>query len=83
MARHALAPTELYLWRRYFRPDQVREALRLRLLGTFSRRGTPAQRALRVVVQLGLLPDTWARLREVQAEADRLAEHHPTIPDGP
>jgi glycosyltransferase involved in cell wall biosynthesis len=28
-ARHTLAPTELYLWHRYYRPDQVQEAERL------------------------------------------------------
>jgi GT2 family glycosyltransferase len=79
--RHPLAPTELYLWRRYYRPDQVREALRLRLLGTFSRRGNPLQQALRVVVQLGLVRDTRAQLREASAGADELAAHHPTIPE--
>lgn len=78
--RHALAPTELYLWRRYFRPDQVREATLLRLLGTFSRRGTGPQRLLRVLVQLALLPDTLAQLRQAAAGADALAERHPTIP---
>jgi glycosyltransferase involved in cell wall biosynthesis len=79
-ARHQLAPTEVYLWQRYFRPDQVREALRLRLLGTFSRRGGWQRRALRVVVQLALLRSTRTQLREAVAAAGRLAEQHPTIP---
>jgi GT2 family glycosyltransferase len=79
-ARHALAPTELYLWRRYYRPDQVQEALRLRLLGTFSRRGHPAQRALRVLVQLALLRDTRRQIAEATAAADLLGRAHPTIP---
>lgn len=79
-ARQTLAPTELYLWRRYYRPDQVQEALRLRLLGTFSRRGGAAQRLLRVIVQLGLLRDTRRRLASAGERADQLAEHHPTIP---
>jgi GT2 family glycosyltransferase len=82
-ARHALAPTEVYLWRRYYRPDQVREAVRLRLVGTFSRRGRPLQQLLRMAVQLGLLADTRAQLREALAGADRLAEQHPTIPPLP
>jgi glycosyltransferase involved in cell wall biosynthesis len=78
--RQHLAPTELYLWQRYFRPDQVREAVRLRLLGTFSRHGGVLSRALRVGVQLLLLPGTRARLRATAAAAERLAEAHPTIP---
>lgn len=81
--RQALAPTELYLWRRYYRPDQVREATRLRLLGTFSRRGTPALRALRVLVQLGLLRDTRRQLAAAAARADELEREHPTIPPLP
>jgi glycosyltransferase involved in cell wall biosynthesis len=80
VARHRLAPTELYLWRRYYRPDQVREALRLRLFGTFSRRGRAPARALRVLVQLALLRDTRAQLAQAGRAADALAADHPTIP---
>jgi GT2 family glycosyltransferase len=79
--RQTLAPTEVYLWRRYFRPDQVQEALALRLLGTFSRRGGPLQRALRVVVQLALLRDTRAQFAAAEAGASALEDLHPTIPD--
>lgn len=79
--RQTLAPTEVYLWRRYFRPDQVREALALRLLGTFSRRGGPLQRTLRVVVQLALLRDTRAQFAAAEAGATALGAVHPTIPD--
>jgi GT2 family glycosyltransferase len=78
--RQALAPTEVYLWRRYFRPDQVREAVLLRLLGTFSRRGDVVRRALRVLVQLALLPDTRARFAAAEARAAEIAAQHPTIP---
>jgi glycosyltransferase involved in cell wall biosynthesis len=80
VARHALAPTELYLWRRYYRPDQVREAVRLRLLGTFSRRGHPVQRLLRLMVQIALLPSTRQQLATAAARADELEAHHPSIP---
>jgi glycosyltransferase involved in cell wall biosynthesis len=83
LARQRLAPTEVYLWRRYFRPDQVDEAIRLRLLGTFSRRGNVAARALRVAVQLVLLRDTRAQHREAAAAAAELAATHPTIPPLP
>lgn len=79
-ARQRLAPTELYLWRRYYRPDQVHEAIRLRLLGTFSRRGGPLHRGLRVLAQLALLADSRAQIKQAVREADRLAETHPTIP---
>jgi GT2 family glycosyltransferase len=80
VARHHLAPTELYLWQRYYRPDQVEEAVRLRMLGTFSRRGALPLRLLRVLVQLVLLPDTLRRLRRARRAASELARDHPTIP---
>lgn len=79
-ARQRLAPTEIYLWRRYFRPDQVAEATRLRLLGTFSRRGGVLARALRVATQLILLRDTRAQHGAAAEAADELALRHPTIP---
>jgi glycosyltransferase involved in cell wall biosynthesis len=79
-ARQRLAPTEVYLWRRYFRPDQVDEAVRLRLLGTFSRRGGPVARLARVVVQLVLLGGTRAQLAAAARQADDLCASHPTIP---
>lgn len=79
-ARHALAPTELYLWRRYYRPDQVAEAIRLRLLGTFSHRGNPARRVLRLLVQLALLRDTRRQIAEAGLRADELCRNHPVIP---
>lgn len=79
-ARHRLAPTEVYLWRRYYRDDQVREAIRLRILGTFSRRGGPGARLVRILVQLALLRDTLGQVRAAEQDAATLAEHHPTIP---
>jgi glycosyltransferase involved in cell wall biosynthesis len=82
-ARQRLAPTEIYLWRRYFRPDQVDEAVRLRLLGTFSRRGGPLAQARRAVVQLALLRDTRDQHRAAAVAADELAAVHPTIPPLP
>ncbi len=81
LARQALAPTEVYLWRRYYNADQVHEAVRLRLLGTFSRRGTRSLKALRVIVQAVLLPDTLRRFRRAHRGADALARDHPTIPE--
>lgn len=80
LARHTLAPTEVYLWRRHHRPDQVREALVLRVLGTFSRRGRLADRLARALVQVVLLPDTLRQVRDADAAARALLADHPTIP---
>ena len=83
-ARHHLAPTELYLWKKYYRPDQVREAVRLRVLGTFSRRGTAPERLARIVTQIVLLPDTLWRTHRAHRSArlliQRASAAPPTVP---
>lgn len=56
--RQLLAPTEGYLWCRYYTPTQVHEALLIRTLGTLRGSHTGARRILRVVTMILLLPFT-------------------------
>ncbi len=59
--RQFLAPTEAYLWCRYFSPAQVREALLIRTLGTLRGSHTGAQRVARIAAMILLLPFTWRK----------------------
>jgi GT2 family glycosyltransferase len=78
--RDLLAPTEGYLWSRYFTPRQVHEALLIRTVATLRGSGGRVQRWGRLARMLAWLPDSWrqnqARLRAGQA----LLAQHPTIP---
>jgi glycosyltransferase involved in cell wall biosynthesis len=78
--RHLPSAFEIYLWRRYFSARQAREAMWMRLGGTFSTRRHGSARVLKVVTSLIAFPSTlaiaWRRVRE----ADRLAERFPIIP---
>jgi hypothetical protein len=77
--RHLLAPTEGYLWQRYFTPRQVHEALLIRTVGTL-RGGTGLRRLGRAALMTLMLPDTWRRNRERLAQGGALFKDHPTIP---
>jgi len=80
--RHLPAVTELYLWRRYFTPRQVREAKWIRAAGTFSIRGGRLLRLAKIVVAAVQLPSTLC----VFARRDRAAREmletgrYPSIP---
>jgi len=78
--RHLLAPTEGYLWQRYFTPAQVREALLIRTVGTLRGSERGVRRLLRGVVMLALLPDTWRQNRARLAQGRALLRDHPSIP---
>lgn len=78
--RHLLAPTEGYLWRRYFTPTQVHEALLIRSVGTLRGSERGLRRLLRAAVMLTLLPDTWRQNRARLAQGRALLRDHPSIP---
>jgi len=68
--RHLPTPWDLYLSKRYFTPDQVRESLWLRALTTFSLRGSRLRKVLKVAIALVLLPDTWRRMKANERVAE-------------
>lgn len=74
------AVTELYLSRRYFSDRQVREALWIAVLGTFSMRGSGARRLLKAVFSALLLPDTLRTLRARMLASSRMSSEYPKIP---
>jgi hypothetical protein len=56
--RHLLAPTEAYLWCRYYTMDQVREATLIRTLGTLRGEQKGLRRLIRMACMTLRLPDT-------------------------
>lgn len=78
--RHLLAPTEGYLWSRYFAPDQVHEALLIRTLGTLRGGQRGPARLLRAALMFVMLPDTWGQNRARLAEGRSLMARFPNIP---
>jgi hypothetical protein len=80
-SRHLLAPTEGYLWWRYFTAAQAREALLIRTMGTLRGSGGGARRWLRTMAMLILLPDTWRQNRRRLAQGQAQLAAYPIIPD--
>ena len=72
------AVTEIYLGRRYFSERQVREALWIAVLGTFSIRGG-GRRLLKGLVSLVLLPDSLWTLSTRNRAARRMMSSFPQI----
>jgi glycosyltransferase involved in cell wall biosynthesis len=70
--RNLPTPWELYLAKRYFTPEQVKEVLWLRALTTFSLRGSRLRKVLKVTIALVLLPDTWRRMKANERVAEGL-----------
>ena len=83
MQRHLPTTTEIYLAKRYFSPHQVREALALRVFGTFSLRGLWWRKILKVMLSGLLLPDTLWRIRGRVHQATKLLHRYPQIPSAP
>ena len=80
LQRHLASVSEIYLAMRYFTPDQVRELLWISVLGSFSRRGNWFQKALKVLLSLGLLPHTIYTLQRRKQQAEQMLLHYPQIP---
>ena len=80
LRRHFLAPTEGYLWSRYYTPAQVHEALLIRTVGTLRGSERGVRRWLRLAAMLALLPDTWRQNRARLAAGQALLARYPDIP---
>jgi glycosyltransferase involved in cell wall biosynthesis len=77
--RHIVSPTEAYLWLRYFGDDLVPDAIALRVLGTFSRKGSVPARVTRALLAAALLPDTVRKTRRAIREARRMLDEFPKV----
>jgi len=78
--RHLLAPTEGYLWSRYFTPRQVDEALLIRSVGTLRGERHGVDGLARAALMLLLLPGTWRQNRARLAEGQAMLTRYPAIP---
>jgi glycosyltransferase involved in cell wall biosynthesis len=79
--RQIISPSEIYLNRRYFTDRQVREAMTLSALGTFSIRGNAVRRLAKVGLGLIYLPNTLWRIRKNSRQADDMLKTYPQIPE--
>ncbi len=78
--RQFLAPTEAYLWSRYFGPERAREATLIRTVGTLRGRGGKARRLARSMAMFMLLPDTWRQNKARLAAGRAMLDDFPAIP---
>jgi glycosyltransferase involved in cell wall biosynthesis len=78
--RNLASVWDLYLAKRYFRDDQVREMLWLDVLGTFSIRGSRLRRLLKALMSLACLPHTLWILRRRAFQAEEMLNRYPQIP---
>lgn len=79
--RQFLAPTEGYMWQRYFTPKQVEEALLIRTTGTLRGSGPRGRRLLRALLMTVMLPDTWRQNRARLAQGRAMMNEFPAIPE--
>lgn len=80
LARHLPSATEIYLALRYFTARQVREALLLRLLGTFAGRGPWLRRVFKAAWAALTLPHSWWTIWRRRREARAMMRVFPQIP---
>jgi glycosyltransferase involved in cell wall biosynthesis len=77
--RHLPTATEIYLARRYFTPRQVREAIWLRVFGTFAARGGLTRKLLKAASATIRLRDTLRSIRDTYEQSGRMLEEFPRI----
>lgn len=78
--RHLLAPTEGYLWSRYFSPRQVHEALLIRTAGTLRGPQSGLRRLARAAWMAFMLPSTWRENSARLSSGAALFKDYPQIP---
>lgn len=79
--RQFLAPTEAYLWSRYFGEERAHEAALIRTVSNLRGRGGKARRLARAAVMCVLLPDTWRQNKARLAAGQAMLDEYPAIPD--
>jgi glycosyltransferase involved in cell wall biosynthesis len=80
LKQHLPSVSELYFGMRYSSADQVREMEWLRVLGTFSVRGSRWRKLLKALVSTVRLPYTTYHIRRLHESARRMLESYPQIP---
>lgn len=78
--RHLRTPTDIYLGLRYYSEERVRDDLALSAFAMLSGGGSKPRQAVRVVIQLVLLPDTWRRCKQALREGQQLYRERPPLP---
>ena len=79
--RQFLAPTEAYLWSRYFGPERAHEAALIRTVGSLRGRGGKVRRLARAMAMFMLLPDTWRQNKARLAAGRAMLDDFPAIPE--
>ena len=77
--RHLPSKTEIYLAKRYFTSQQVREDWWLSALGTFSIRGSWVRKGLKILIGILLLPHTCKQIKICNQDADLMLLGYPKI----
>jgi hypothetical protein len=72
--------SDIYLVKRYFTEDQVRERVWISLLGTFSIQATWWKRILKILIAALFLPFNLLQIRRRTRVAEALLENYPQIP---
>ncbi|MDZ4778969.1 MAG: glycosyltransferase [Planctomycetia bacterium] len=81
--RQLPSATEFYLGARYFTPRQRRESGWIRVLGTFSVRGSIGRKAAKAFISAVNLPGTLRAFRKRRDEASAMCQRFPDIPTLP
>jgi hypothetical protein len=80
LQRHLLAPTEGYLWLRFFTPQQVNEAVLIRTVSTLRGEGGRGRGLARALVMTLLLPNTLRQNRGRLQQGEQMGGCYPEIP---
>ena len=80
MHRHLPSTTEIYLSKRYYSSEILKEMLWLRVAGTFSIRGSKIKKAAKFLVSGLLLPHSLIVIKRRMKEAAEMSQHFPQIP---
>jgi hypothetical protein len=73
--------SDIYLVKRYFTEDQVRERVWISLLGTFSIQGAWWKRILKIIAAALWFPFNLWQIRRRTRAAEALLENYPHIPN--
>jgi glycosyltransferase involved in cell wall biosynthesis len=80
MPRNLPTVTDIYFWKRYFTPTQVRERLWIVLFRTLSSRGNALSKILNFLGAISVLPASLWRIARNQGSANAMLEEFPQIP---